>query len=449
MSVLEACVCNLPPENEELNVTDLFDIALQNSPVTAESWAMAKASASSYAMARSLYYPDLQFEGSYEKIRNGAIYDGVLFINEENAYGPMFSLTWLLLDCGERQATVNKHLQTLHESNWSHNESIQEVLKTVADAYYAYLYEKANLVAFQEDLTDALEAYTSAQKKLEFGVADIAEMLQAKTYYLQRKVMLTQQEARVKNSYVYLLNELGLPGDTQLAIADFPDQAPVEEFTTAADDLLELAKVMRPDINAGRSKVLAAQAELDRANSAGWFTLDTTLELGETWYNNGKKTTKDYLVQFDLTLPLFRGFYYNNQIKEAKASLEDAKSELKRLELSAIEGVLTNYHLFEAAKVEIVLTKEYKESAYEEFKSVFANYNAGTTTIVALLNSSAAFADARARYIEAKKALFSSIMNLAFSTGTLTQNAPSEKQEDGKTNAQERKRYDILYNEKN
>lgn len=404
---------------ETLTMTDLFHIALSNSPTTRQSWEMARFEAANYSVSKSDYFPNIDLEMQLNSNKQGMIFNNDFVMNDETEWGPLISLSYLLWDSGERSANVAMHLQALYRANWNHNESIQDVLKQVADDYYNYLYSKAKLAAYQEDLYDALEGYQAANQKLESGVADVSEMLQAKTYYLQRKVLLVQQETEVKNAYLKMANGLGIPAQIELKVKDFPAEAPIEKFSFVAQKLYDTARKMRPDVNAAKAELYAKKAALQKAKSMEMLKITGVVTGGENWYLPGHKDGGNYNATINFSLPLFRGYYYKNEIKKAEANVEKAESELRQIELYASKEVFSDFNSFEMSKEEVYLTKIYKEAAYEDFNAILANYKSGTNTIVDLLNASAAYADARSRFVSAKRDFFTSLIHLSFATGVL------------------------------
>lgn len=127
-----------------------------------------------------------------------------------------------------------------------------------------------------------------------------------------------------------------------------------------------------------------------------------------------------YNLELLLSYPIFSGFKYMNQIKQAEAELGKMRANLRLLELDATKEVTTYFTDYKVSIDLLTYSNEYLESAAEEYTAVLANYQMGTNTILDVLTAQASLADARTKYDNAKKKLYSSMTNLAYATGTLT-----------------------------
>lgn len=418
----------LPDPKEEQNLASLIDIALQNQPHTQETWAIAKQAAANWAVTRASYYPGIYLGANATKLHNsfGSLNNGPLTgsslsqdINTQSSWGFQATLAYTIYDFGQRNAKTKKAMRALQAANWSHNEAIQKLMQKVSDRYYNYLYEKANLEALEVDLKDAQIAFQSATRKLQTGVADVAEMLQAKTRYLQQKLRVVAQNKIVENQYFALLNDLGLPSDAKIALSKLPEEVNLKNLEINPKDLLEIAKMSRPDFASAKADVLKQQANVDLAKSERYPVLNTTLSGGKQYYKDAGNSN-NYSIQFNFTVPFFTGFFFTNQIRKAEDSLLQAKAKLRSVGNQITQDVMKYINNFESSKESVALAKDYLQSALEEFHSILRNYEQGTNNIVDLVSSQSAVADARSQYIKMKKDLFTSLTDLTYAIGSLT-----------------------------
>lgn len=418
----------LPVCDIDNSLGDLFDIALHNNPKTKITWSDARAAAAAYGEILSNYIPSLSFDGEFNANREGFIFDGKIMpvdfvMNNQIQYGPIISLTYLLFDGGERKAKSGKYFWILQKNNFLHNESIQSVMKTVAQTYYTYLSNHAQYEADKEDLLDAEESYKAASDKYNCGIYAITDMLQAKTNFLQKKVNLTNQKNIRDNSYVALIATLGIPANTHLELKGFPECILPSPFSDDQELLVKLAKSCRGEYLAAKANVLSCKEDLKIAETEMLPKLNLNAQGGEYWYQGGYQDAGNYNIILDLSFPIFKGFYYKNQIKNKKSLLSQAKSNLFSTELSIIEEVQTSLNDLKAAKQKIKDTKSYLDAAEIESAAMLKRYKLGVVTILDLLSAQSFLADAKAQYIQAQKSYYSSIISVAFSTGMLsTQN---------------------------
>lgn len=418
----------LPNPEEQQNLASLIDIALQNQPNTQRTWAVAKQAAANWAISRSAYYPGIylganatQLHNSFGSLNNGPLTGSALSqdIHTESSWGFQATLAYTIYDFGQRNAKTDQAMRALEAANWSHNQEIQKLMQKVSDQYYHYLYEKANLEALEIDLKDALISFQSASKKLETGVADISEMLQTKTKYLQQKLKVVEQNKIVDNEYYALLNDLGLPSNAKVSLSKLPEEISLKNLEISPKDLLKIAKLSRPDFASAKASVLKEQANVNLAKAERYPNFNTTISGGKQYYRN-QGNSNNYSIQLNLTVPFFAGFFFTNQIRKAEDALLEATAKLRKIENQITQDVMKYINNFESSKESLALAKEYLSSALEEFQSVLSNYERGTNNIVDLVSSQSALADARSQYVKTKKDLFTALTDLTYAIGSLT-----------------------------
>ena len=420
----------VPGEEDFISLGDLFDIALNNSPNTAKSWEEARESAANYSSSLSAYLPAVSFDANYDAIKQGSVFNGRYVSSEVQHWGPKLKVSYLLWDSGERRFTTEHAFQLLQQSNWQHNEEVQKVMQNVALTYYDFLYAKALLETYEADLLNAEETYKAAQEKSLSGIFDATDEMQAKTNFLKKKVSVTTQIAQVKNTFVDVLSVIGIPASASFHLGSFPEKEPLNPVDMTEDELVSVAKQLRPDLLATKAEIMAAEAEVNKKKTDLLPKINFQGQGGEQWYNNGTNDKGNYLFQVDLTFPIFTGFYYINQIKRARAQLEKDVAIYREIELKMLKEVKQAFNDFVMSKQEIIDTQSYLDAAQVEFNAMFERYKMGIVDILDLLSSQAFLSDARALYVQSKKTYYMSIIDIAFATGMLTNSCPWTVEDD-------------------
>jgi outer membrane protein len=415
----------LPDQKLDSSLGDLFDIALHNNPSTKSSWSKARAAAAEYGENLSSYIPSLVFDGEFNANREGFVFNlpnqaTTFLMNNQIQYGPILSLSYLLFDGGERKAKASKYFWALQTSNFLHNENLQSIMKQVAENYYTYLASKAQYEADLEDLKNAELTYKAASDKFSAGIYSITDMLQAKTNYLQKKVNLTDGKNLRDNSLVALNTTLSIPANSAIALKSFPKQILPSPFKEDPEELIKLGLSLRGEFLAAKANYLSCEQDLKMAETAMLPQLNITAQGGEYWYQEGFQDTGNYNILLDLSIPIFDGFFYKNQVKNKKSLLAKAKADMFSTELSIIEEIQTALNNLNAAKQKIEDTKSYLDAAVIENDAMLKKYKRGVVTILDLLSAQAFLADAKAGYITAQKEYYTSIIYLSFSTGLLS-----------------------------
>lgn len=423
----------------ELSLAELLDIALQNNPTTKQTWAIARSSAAQYGESLSPFYPDISFSSFYFRQKAGFPTSGVptaavgspttissvgisngIVESYFTEAGPDVILSYTLFDFGQRTAAALAAREALYYADLTHNQQIQTVLQTVMSDYYNYLYQLAVLKGDEANLANAQMALDAANEKFALGLAALGDVAQERTQYLQSKINLTSQKQAVENAFAQLAVDLGLPANLTFKVQPLPDQIKADPMLDSIDALVSVAQNQRQDFLASQANVKSKQASLLQAQRAVLPTINTQLSTGRYWFNEGlEEKVNHWTAIVALSFPIFNGFYYRNQIKNAQANVELSEAQLMQTELSIIQSVTTAHMGVKTAATNLGDSEEYLKAAELEFNIALTSYKVGTMTILDVLQAQSMLADARTKKANAQKNWFLSLANIAYATGSL------------------------------
>ena len=179
------------PSGQDFTLAQLVDVALRINPSTKVAWERARSAAAQWGVTRGDYYPTISGDVSGTAIGGSA----------RGVFGQVgVSLSYLLLDFGGREASVESARQALAAANWNHNQVIQDVLRNVPQAYYEYIGYKAQVRASEASLKEALTSLDSTEQRRQAGVSTIADVLQARSNADQVRLILVANRGGVKVS---------------------------------------------------------------------------------------------------------------------------------------------------------------------------------------------------------------------------------------------------------
>ena len=422
---------NLEPSKDKLTLSQLVDIALQINPVTKESWERARAAAAEWGASRGSYYPNVSADvggsgGKFSQTSGIGAFKGV--------YGEVgLTLSYLLLDFGGREATAESARQALIAANWNHNQSIQDLLRNVPQAYYRYMGNKARVRAAEVSLNDALTSLRSTEERKKAGVSTIADVLQARSKADQVRLNLVADRGAVQVSRGELATAVGWPANAPFDVIAPPKDVPLDRMTQNTKELISLALRDRPDLASSRAAVRQNQADLRKAEAALWPKLVATGNTGWTGLN-GKISGLDldsnetnYYGGLALQIPIFEGFSLRNRVREAQANLEAARAALLAKEEAVIADVWSAYYNVHTAAQQVETSETLLVSSKESYRVSLGRYRSGVADIVELLNAQSQLAAARAQRVEARTNLFTSYAELVHAIGA---GLPAETPED-------------------
>lgn len=418
----------LPQESTEADLVALLDIALSNHPLTRQAWFNARAQAFEVGAVKSTYFPTIvgteivQWTDSKGAGGTSAQGGGGLSVPGQLASAvSTLSVSYLLLDFGGRESSVNSARQALYSLNWTQNRTMQQVIITAIQDYYGYINAKETVTARQEDLVNAQVNLDAAQALFESGLAIRLDVLQAEANVAKAHLNLVAAESQFKTALAQLATALALPPTTLFEVKDLPEYFPVDDVSEGVDQLLALAKQYRPDLAAAYATMYQREMDLRVAASAAYPNLTGNITVQQTsFFHHPELNGHFYNGAISLNVPIFSGFYYVNKIREAQEKLKSAKADFDNLELLALLDVVTSYYNFVAARDSLNYSEDYLKFSKEAYDVALESYRAGTVSILSLLSAQATLADARAQKIQARTQWAISLFTISYATGTLS-----------------------------
>jgi len=413
---------NLQTSGNKLSLADLVDTALRINPSTRKFWELARAAAADWAVSRGDYYPSISGDASGM---------GMGGDSSSGYYGNVgLSLSYLLLDFGGRAASVESARQALIAANWNHNQTIQDVLRDVPQAYYTYLGNKAQLRASESSLKEALTSLQSTEQRRKAGVSTIADVLQARSNADQVRLDLVTNRGAVRVSRGQLATAVGWPANTDFDVEEAADTLPLTAMTRNMKTLIGLALRDRPDVASARAAVRQSEADLRKADSdlwpkltatgnAGWSGIDGSISDADSLSSSSNISSSgvSYYGGLSIQFPLFEGFSLRNKVRSAKANLKANRAALRLKEESVISDVWSAFYNVRTAAQQVESTETLLHSAKESYKVSLARYRAGVANIVELLNAQSTLASARTQRVQARTDLLSFYAELLHAIG--------------------------------
>ena len=405
---------------DRLTLADVLDVALANDPTTQIAWRDARAKADTLGVAKSAWWPDLEVD--YGVTRAKTAVQGGRFTAEQTTYGPGALLTWQLLDFGERSGAVASARSDALASVWSHSATVQAKVLETTQAYVAYVDAKAQLGAAKTTEAETAKNLDAAEQRRDAGLATIADVLQAKTQHSQATLVMQTIEGSIGSLRGSLATAMGLPANIPFESVDLPAEAPVVEFGSSVDALIDKALLQRPDLAAAREEWLKAKADVTAvrgswlpqiglAGTANWnsYSPATFASSANTW-----------AIGVTLRIPVFNGFRNKYEIARAKEDAGKAAAQARAVEQTVINDVWTSWYDLQTAKQRMATSKDLLASATESEAVALGRYTEGVGTLLDLLNAQSALAAARAQEIGARSDWFVAAARLLYSTGGLT-----------------------------
>jgi TolC family type I secretion outer membrane protein len=402
-----------------LSLAQLVDVGLRNNPRTREAWYFARAQAADVGVKRAEYFPVVEIDGSITREKTSDVFGLTNFL--QTTYGPAASLNWLLFDFGGRTADVAEAQANLYAADWGHSAAIQDVVLSIAQAYYGYLNAKALVAAREVNLDEAKRNLEAAEERHRAGVATIADVLQAKTVVSQVQLNLQDAQGQVQVIRGALATAVGVPATVPVDVGELPENLPLDRAQQSVDDLINRAMTERPDLAARRFEAQAAQSHIQSVRSDGLPKLLAIGSVGRTYYYRpvGPSFTDDYAGTLLLRIPVFQGGDTVYSTKQAQEQAKQAGATAERTADQVILEVWTSYYDVQTSSQRVRTSRDLLASASQSAEVAQGRYKEGVGSILDLLTAQALLADARAQEVEARSLWFLSMAELAHATGAL------------------------------
>lgn len=402
--------------DQPLSLAELIDIALENHPSTKQAWWKANRAASAVGDAKSGYYPNIVFSS---RAVNGRDFK---FINgPDTSYGIVGAdifVNMLLIDFGERKATVNMAKSALMASNWQLDWSIQKIMVDVLEKAYNTLLDQQVSQAAEISLNEAEKMLNVAKELNRVGLTSITDVYTAQATYSQMKMELAEKKSSLDIQRGKLAASLGLSADTciQVAAPETPSCQPVENL----DVLMAIALDQRADLMAKQARLQEAAYNQLRVKTSYCPKISLNTRGGFNKYlEENRDRYGQYEIALNLDVPFFNGFKSMYENRKAYADTQISYQELIELQIDITFEVLKHSRSVQAAQEMIPDAEMNLNNSIKAYEGVVEKYKAGKEGITEVSWAQRQLATARVRYSEVKTKLLVSIANLAFATGTL------------------------------
>lgn len=422
--VQQGCQEDVP---QPLSLRVAVELALCRNPQTQQAWAIARSQAAQIGVARSGYLPTISvaLSNTQDWVNSDKSPATTQFANGQNA-----TLNWLLLDLGSRSANIEQAKKSFAAALASHDNTIQSVFTSTAQAYYEAWAASAAAQAAVETVNSAREALAAATTKRDIGAGTEAERLQAKAALSQATLAHIRADGARNIAVGTLAANLAMDARSPLQL--MPDPA-ISAATTEYDPIHD--KVMgeldalitgtlanHPAVVAAEAQLAAAQAKLNAVRSEGL----PYLSLNASHYTNGRPNTPltssqtdESLTSLTLTVPIFEGYGRNYKIRDAEAQVEAKARELAAAQAQTSLEAWKNHQTLLIETSAMSASQDMVNAAQESVDAARFRYQSGATDILEVLTTQKDLGSARQERIRSLSAWRIARLKLLSSLGRL------------------------------
>lgn len=405
--------CTFGAPGNPLTLQEVIERALCANPDTRSAWTVIEERAAAVGVSKAAYLPTLSATGEW--VHDNSITDvrghSALSSNYSTlVHSGRLTLGWVLYDFGGRRAALANARALLTAAQANEDAVLQQVFADTAKAYYAAQSAREQLHADDAVVTDAQNSLTAAQERVEHGAAPVTEVYQAETAYAQARVTQTRDRGHALAAQGNLANAIALSPDTPLTLDTLNENVPPDAtFTNTVAELMAQAERAHPAMLAAEKQLQAAQAGVTQARAQGRPTIKLVgqysqnnqpvqLGLGQPHY---PATGHDGYIGVQVNVPIFSGFATTYQVRQAQAQVDQQSVALDKTRQQVALQVWTSYQTLQTDTQNLILSAQLQSVATQAWESAQRRYRSGVGTILELLSTQTALAQARQQRVEA------------------------------------------------
>ncbi|MDP9203419.1 MAG: TolC family protein [Gemmatimonadota bacterium] len=397
-----------PDNARKISLAEAIRLAQQNSPQAIQAEGTERTSKAAKVSAIGAILPSatlsagrvIQFGGGQTRVnQNGE--EVTIASAPVNSTG--FNLNMTLFDGGQRLYNLRTAKSQIEAAEANRVAVKYNVALNVKQQYYAVLAAIESEDAARFQMAQATEQFKTSIAKVRAGVATRSDSLRGVIQVGNAQLALITAQSNKEAADAAL---------TRLVGSEVPvtaDPKSVQENMAALPDSAELAALAKngPAVEQARANLDAAE-ESRKASKATYLPslsasysrsgsgTDTRFGLGDDPFSyNGR-------LSFSLSYPVFNNFQREEQVVRAKVAEVNAQATLRDTQLGAQESLTQYIGALRGASQRVAVQVASVAAAEEDVRVQQQRYNIGASTLLDLITSQAALAQAQQALIQAR-----------------------------------------------
>jgi outer membrane protein TolC len=305
---------------------------------------------------------------------------------------------------------------------------VEALLSEVEIAYWRYVLAAEGLTIFEQSLTIAEKQLSEVESQIEVGVIPRNSAAAARAEVARREQALLEGRSRHIERRLRLLRLLNVTDNKHFQLLVVPTSQPRME-TPPLDDLderLELALLLRPDLNEARLRQKRQSLEVVRTRNGLLPKLELFIDLGKTGYAESFSTAWSNIDEdnYDLLTGIEFSSYLGNRTAEARhlaarASRDQAGAAVENLKNMVQLDVRLAANETERTRQQIAASAVTREMEEQTLEAEQERFSVGDTTSLLVAQAQRDLLVSRLAEIEAIVEYRIALVNLFLAEGSL------------------------------
>jgi outer membrane protein len=416
--IIAASLLLLSLDASAADLLSLYQQAAQHDPQILAARANREASKESEPLARSTLLPNLSASGkldySDQDVNKPTSYSGSYASNSLglSLVQPLFRKDRLI---GLEQAK-----DQVKQADADYAVAEHGLIIRLAQAYFGVLSAQETLTFTLAEKKAIARQLDQAKERFEVGLVAITDVHEAQARYDESKANEISAYNAVDNA-LEVLREIVSEAPNKLD--DLKVDLPLVPPDPAnIDDWAQTAQQHNPEIMSSRLGVEIARKNIDVKRAGHYPTLDLVGTLSRARSNATVGTDADSgTIGLQLAVPIYSGGGVNSATRQATYQFQAAQEGLDQKRRAVARQVRDAYRGIQASISRVAALKATVRSAMSALEATQAGFEAGTRTLVEVLNSQSALFKARRDYAQSRYDYVVNTLSLLQAAGTLSE----------------------------
>jgi outer membrane protein TolC len=274
------------------------------------------------------------------------------------------------------------------------------VVQAVGDAYLQIIADTARITATQAEIDADNAVYVNARRRHEAGTAIGIDVLRSQVELKQRQQALVAVTNQFEKDKLSLARIIGLPPGQDFVVADPSPSVPLEAMPLK--EALATAYEHRPDYQAAKARVLAAQLSLRAAKAERYPALTASGYYGDEGIRLLSNSHGVFQATGAINFNIFDGGRIKADILTNDSELRNRRNEMANLRGEIDYEVRSALLDLKSAGDQVDVARSNVDLANQSLKQSQDRFAAGVTNTVEVVQSQQAVADANENLISAQ-----------------------------------------------
>ena len=293
------------------------------------------------------------------------------------------------------------------------------VTQAVSNAYLQIISDGARVEATKYEIDADQAVYTNAVRRHDAGTAIAIDVLRSEVELKQRQQALVAQSNQLAKDKLALGRIVGLAVGQDFTVSDPAPSVPLAAMSLK--DALAKAYDNRPDFQAAKARVLAAQFTLRAAKAERYPILQAQGFYGDEGLHFFSNSHGVFQITGSVQFNIFDGGRIRGDVLESNSELRNRRNELENLRGQIDYEVRSALLDLKSAGDQVDVAKSNLQLANETLRQARDRFAAGVTNTVEVVQAQQTLADANDNLISAQYQYNVAKVELARSTGLAEQ----------------------------